>query len=313
MRVLVGRQAVSAAAVAERRVDERDVRQRPRRAVGVVLGQRPRPRRDARAPHRRERQVGVVVLRCHPARERVVEDGPPLVAGGAQRRVVVLLAARLRGRSTGSATSRWAPSRRSGRRPCTSGQPRGCTRARPPRSTSARTRRCRCLRPGSRRAAARARCSTRARDRGVRSPATRPRASTRGACGRRCPAGRCRPCPAWRRPGRATRSSGRTSGSPSSRRRSDRSACCAGSAGARRSWRRPPRSASTRAGRTPRRPGRRRTRCGPGTRDGGARTHPCRAQCPDGADLAPIHTIITSALSLKYRDNADGLTRAGRP
>ena len=88
--------AVAAAAVAERRVDDRDVRQRAERAVGVVLGERPRPRRAARAPDRRERQVGVVVAGAHAAAERAVEDRLPLVAGGLDRRRVVLPAARLR-------------------------------------------------------------------------------------------------------------------------------------------------------------------------------------------------------------------------
>ena len=62
-RVLVGRDPVAAAAVAKGRVDEGDVGQRARRAVGVVVGHRPRPRGPARAPHRRERQVRVVVAR----------------------------------------------------------------------------------------------------------------------------------------------------------------------------------------------------------------------------------------------------------
>ena len=98
VRVLVGRVAVEAAAVAERRVDDRDVRQRPGRAVGVVLGDRPRPRRAARAPDRRERQVRVVVAArveasgCASARSKIVSHWLPSVSTGGG---VVVLAARL--------------------------------------------------------------------------------------------------------------------------------------------------------------------------------------------------------------------------
>ena len=96
MRVLVGGDAVASAAVAEGRVDERDVRQRPERAVRVVLRQRPRPGRAARSPDRREREIRVVVLGGDAARQSPVEDRLPLVAGGVQRRRVVLAPARLR-------------------------------------------------------------------------------------------------------------------------------------------------------------------------------------------------------------------------
>ena len=102
--MLVGRHAVSAPSVAERRVDDRDVRQRAGGAVRVVVGHRPCPGHATRAPDRREGQVGVVVARGQQPRaghvRRVVPQGTveqrlPLVARRLGGRRVVLPAARL--------------------------------------------------------------------------------------------------------------------------------------------------------------------------------------------------------------------------
>ena len=209
----------------------------PERAVRVVLRQRPRPRRAARAPDRRERQVGVVVAGVDAAAQRPVEDRLPLVAGGLQRRRVVLAPARLR-RPLVVAVR---PGRRQhraeeavvdrellrgrvdeldvalvvvGQRELVVAAPRG-------------------EEPAAR--AARAPAPSRAPDPDARSPATRPPATRRGASepARRKPRPRTSASdPRPRR--RASRSSGRTTGSPSSRRRCGRSAGCAATAARRR-------------------------------------------------------------------------------
>jgi hypothetical protein len=94
-RMLVRRNAVAAAAVAERRVDERDVRQRAGCALAVEALDRIGPARPALPPDRRERKVGRVVAGREPVLEGAVEDRLPLVARGAHRRVVVDDPARL--------------------------------------------------------------------------------------------------------------------------------------------------------------------------------------------------------------------------
>src|SRR5438045_3718756 len=61
VRVVVAREAVPAAAVRERWVDERDVRQRARLAVGQEILGAPEPRGGTAAVERPERLVGEVV------------------------------------------------------------------------------------------------------------------------------------------------------------------------------------------------------------------------------------------------------------
>ena len=86
VRVLVGRDPVAPAAVAERRVDERDVRQRPQRAVRVVLAPaaasttrraRPRPPRTAG----RSCSTGRSTPRAS-ARSKIVSHWLPAVSSG---------------------------------------------------------------------------------------------------------------------------------------------------------------------------------------------------------------------------------------
>ena len=93
-RVLVGRQAVAAAAVVEGRVDDRDVRQRAGEAVLVVARDRVDPGARAAAEQRGEGQVGGVVARGQAVADRAVEDRLPVVAAGGDR--VALQPARLR-------------------------------------------------------------------------------------------------------------------------------------------------------------------------------------------------------------------------
>ena len=124
-RVLVGGQPVAAAAVAERRVDDRDVRQRAAEAVLVVARDRVDPGAPRGAEERGEGQVGGVVARGQPAADRAVEDRLPVVAA---RRDACCSSARPTGPTTcrsGSARWRRGSSRSSGRRSCSCAPPRG--------------------------------------------------------------------------------------------------------------------------------------------------------------------------------------------
>ena len=112
-RVLVGRQPVPSPAVAERRIDDRDVGQRARRAVGVVARHGVRPAQPARPVDRRERDVGVVVAGAHAASQGAVEDRLELVAAlGHVDLVDVRRLARRRGRPLVVAVGERGPQQR---------------------------------------------------------------------------------------------------------------------------------------------------------------------------------------------------------